>query len=136
MNITLNIVAENPEELQKAIIGLAGITGSTATPQPESAKRSSRGTTKPEKQPDPEPEKQPDPEPKPETTDADLNHDDNEPETIPTVVDLRAKAQEKGTTPEGKKAIKTLLDKFGSKSISDVAEEKRVDFMHALEALK
>ena len=134
MNITLNIVAENPEELQKAIIGLAGMAGSTAAPQPESAKRSSRGTAKPEKQPDPEPEKQPDPEPKTEAPDAELDHD--EPETIPTVVDLRAKAQEKGTTPEGKKAIKALLDKFESKSISDVPEEKRTAFLHALEALK
>lgn len=54
---------------------------------------------------------------------------------IPSVVDLRAKAQEKGKTPQGKKAIKALLDEFGSKSISDVPEEVRVAFMSKLEAL-
>lgn len=54
---------------------------------------------------------------------------------IPTVVDLRAKAQEKGKTPEAKKAIKALLDKFKSKSISDVPEDIRAEFMSELDAL-
>lgn len=57
------------------------------------------------------------------------------PEEIPTVVDLRAIAQEKGKTPEGKKAIKALLDEYESKSISNVPEEKRAAFFAALEGL-
>lgn len=60
-----------------------------------------------------------------------------EPETenIPTVVELRAAAQEKGKTPEGKRAIKALLQEFGSRSISDVPEEKRAAFMARLKEL-
>lgn len=54
---------------------------------------------------------------------------------IPTVVELRAKAQEVGTTPDAKKAIKALLDEFGSKSISDVSEDKRAAFLKRLEEL-
>ncbi|GEO27053.1 hypothetical protein AAC03nite_28380 [Alicyclobacillus acidoterrestris] len=54
---------------------------------------------------------------------------------IPTVVDLRAKAQEKGSTPEGKKAIKALLEEFESKSISAVPEERRAEFLARLEAI-
>lgn len=56
-------------------------------------------------------------------------------DTIPTVVELRAKAQEKGKTPEGKQAIKALLEEFGSRSISEIPEEKRNAFMVALEEL-
>lgn len=51
---------------------------------------------------------------------------------VPTVVELRAKAQEVGTTPEAKKAIKALLEKFGAKSISDVPEDERAYFMAEL----
>lgn len=54
---------------------------------------------------------------------------------IPSVVDLRAKAQEVGKSPEGKKAVKALLNKFNSPSISDVPEDKRVAFMAELEKL-
>ena len=80
-----------------------------------------------------------DPEPKPG-----LKQDDNtqsetsQPtlfENIPDIVELRAKAQEKGKTPEGKKAIKDLLEKYGCQSISTVPEEKRAAFLAELEAL-
>lgn len=129
MNITLNIQAGSPAELQEAIAGLAGIVGSVVTTQPpvqeEKPKRSSRTTSKPEKQQDPEPVNEPE-----ETVD-----ERSEPENIPTVVELRAAAQAKGTTPEGKKAIKALLDEFGSKSISDLPEEKRAAFLARLEEL-
>ncbi|MGM1047630.1 MAG: hypothetical protein ACQEXX_15970 [Bacillota bacterium] len=54
---------------------------------------------------------------------------------IPSVVDLRAKAQEVGKTAEKKKAIKVLLNKFESPSISDVPEDKRIAFMAELENL-
>lgn len=53
----------------------------------------------------------------------------------PNVVDIRKVAQQKGKTPEVKKAIKALLDEFGSKSISDVPEEKRAAFLARLEEL-
>ena len=57
-------------------------------------------------------------------------------EEIPTVVELRAMAQLKGGTADGKKAIKALLNEFESKSISDVPEDKRAAFLQKLEALK
>ena len=56
-------------------------------------------------------------------------------EKIPTVVELRAMAQQKGGTADGKKAIKALLNEFESKSISDVPEDKRAAFLVKLEAL-
>ncbi|ELK41268.1 hypothetical protein D478_14885 [Brevibacillus agri BAB-2500] len=58
--------------------------------------------------------------------------DDSGGDPIPTIVELRARAQEIGKTAEGKKAIKALLDKFGSKSLSDLPEEKRAEFMDEL----
>jgi hypothetical protein len=54
--------------------------------------------------------------------------------SVPTIVELRAKAQEKGTA-KGKDAIKSLLSEFGYESISTIPEEKRADFLTALEAL-
>ena len=135
MNITLHIEAVNPGELQEAIAGLAGIVGgtvSTPLPEPEKPKRISRVAPKPE------PEKQPDSEPVVESGTSEGAAEettDTVKEEIPTVVELRAKAQEKGTTPEGKKAIKALLDKFGAKSISNVEENIRAAFMRGLEAL-
>lgn len=135
MNITLNIQAGSPAELQEAITGLAGIFGEAAAPQlaaaqeePEKPKRATRTTAKPEKPQDPEPVKEQ--EAKDESAES-----TTESENAPTVVELRAKAQEKGTTPEAKKAIKALLEEFGSKSISDIPEEKRAAFLAALEEL-
>lgn len=85
----------------------------------------------------PEPAKEEEPVKKEEDSGSDQGQDDgnDDPLDVPTVVELRAKAQEVGRTPEGKKAIKELLDKFGSKSISDVQENQRVAFMAALEEL-
>lgn len=54
---------------------------------------------------------------------------------IPSVVELRAKAQEVGTTGDKKKAIKALLDKFGFASISNVPEDMRIAFMAELELI-
>jgi hypothetical protein len=136
MNISLHIEAQSPLELQEAITGLAGITGGAAAPQPETekpkrtTKNSEKSVNKSETVPDEtvtvnsEPAEEPTP-----------AEEESSDKYIPTVVELRAKAQEKGTTPEGKKAIKALLDEFGSKSISDVPEEKRASFMSKLEAL-
>ncbi len=142
MNITLNIQADNPGELQEAITGLAGITAGTVDSQPKSekTKKNSRSTTKLTEQPDSKPEEtvdsdkteQPDPEPEttPETTD-----NESEPENIPTIVELRAKAQEKGQTVKGKEKIKALLDKYESPNITGIPENKRVAFLAELEAL-
>ncbi len=54
---------------------------------------------------------------------------------IPSVVELRAKAQEVGKDPAKKPKIKALLNKYGSPNISEVPEEKRAAFMAELEAL-
>lgn len=135
MNITLNIQAGSPAELQEAITGLAGVVGGAATPKIERVTEKKQATSKTEKQPDPKTETQT--KESDELTSEELNQGKPETETeeIPTVVDLRAKAQEKGKTPEGKKAIKALLDEFESKSISDVPEEKRAAFLRKLEEL-
>lgn len=136
MNITLNIVAGSSAELQEAIAGLAGLvvmTGGAATPKPETekSKRGNKATTQTET---------------PTETgtgaesgaaeDTGENPSDKVEENIPTVVDLRAAAQTKGGTPEGKKAIKALLDAFGSKSISDVPEDRRTEFLQKLGEIK
>jgi hypothetical protein len=134
MNITINIVAGSPAELQEAIASLSGMVTNAVAPVTEKAKRVSKDTTKPEKSPDPDQGKQPDPESTPEKMD-EATEETPETEVIPTVVELRAAAQVKGGTLEGKKAIKALLDEFESKSISDVPDEKRAAFLHRLEAL-
>lgn len=134
MNITLNIEAGNPGELQEAIIGLAGMVNGSALPQVEKPKRGSQGTTKPEKQQDTKSDSKPTEDPKTEEGASDETAGTGADE-VPSVVELRAKAQEKGTTPEGKKAIKELLVEFESKSISDVPEDKRAAFLNRLEAL-
>lgn len=135
MNITLNIVASDPTELREAIAGLAGIVTGAPVPTQEK-KRTSKEIPKPEKQPDPDPEKQSEIE---STTESQIleetPEDPTETKEIPTVVELRAAAQLKGQTPEGKKAIKALLDKFESKSISDVPDDKRAAFLTGLEEL-
>jgi|GEM_PF-2974548 len=154
MNITLNIEAGTPAELQEAIVGLAGIVGfvqdgpaiqQTKSDQ-EKPKRNSRTTTKTDKptdsQPDDEEQQSAEQisETEKESAEEVTSHEtgdgpgDSE-EHIPTVVELRAAAQEKGKTPEGKQAIRELLNKFGSKSISDVPEKKRAAFLAELEAL-
>ncbi|BFH13504.1 hypothetical protein WJ0W_006389 [Paenibacillus melissococcoides] len=56
-------------------------------------------------------------------------------EGIPTVEELREVAAAKGKTAEGKKAVKALLDEFGSKNITAVPEEQRAAFLARLKAL-
>lgn len=115
MNITLNIQAENPQELQEAISGLASSMGGASTPEPEKPKRNTK----------PKPEKPAEPDP------VEVNQDDSESVTDEQ---LRAKAIEvakAGNQP----AVKALLDKFGSKSVSAIPEDRRADFMKALEAI-
>lgn len=54
---------------------------------------------------------------------------------IPSVVDLRAKAQQVGQDPKKKPKIKALLDKYGSPNVSEVPEDKRAAFLADLEKL-
>ncbi|MEH7462752.1 hypothetical protein V7166_11925 [Bacillus thuringiensis] len=126
MNITLNIQADNPVELQAAIEGLAkqglvNVTGEAVAKEvvktPKKAQAKKEPTTS---------------EPKKEET---PKVEEKEDIKVPSVVELRSMAQEKGKTPEGKKAIKTLLVEFESKSISNVPEEKRAEFLAELEKL-
>lgn len=69
----------------------------------------------------------------PEEVTADDPVKDTEP--IPDAVTLRAAAQEKAKTPEGKAAIKELLKQYDSKSISTIPEDKRADFLKDVEAI-
>jgi hypothetical protein len=130
MLITLNIQAETPQELQQAIAGLASLNGVAASaPTGTTAPKSSRSTVKPQ-----EPAKEADPvkdeTAEPETTDTGSD------EYVPTVIELRAKSSEVGTTPEGKKAIKALLDKYSSASLSNVPEDERAAFLADLGKIK
>lgn len=145
MNITLNIEAANPGELQEAIVGLAGIVGfvtdgtgiqlPTNKEDGEKPKRGSRSTSKPDKQQAPESktEDKVDNKKADEDSGKSSEEEEGEGEDIPTASELLAKAQQVGTTTEAKKAIKALLEKYESKSISNVPEEKRADFMADLD---
>lgn len=53
----------------------------------------------------------------------------------PSVVELRAKAQEVGKDPANKPKIKALLNKYDSPNISEVPEDKRAAFLAELEKL-
>lgn len=138
MSIQIIINGENAEhallELSAFSAGLTG--GQTVAPAVAEAPKATRtrSTTKPEtvkaepeKQPEPEPETEPEPE-----DDGSEPSDSDAP--IPSVVELRAKAQEVGAA-KGKPAIKATLEQFGSASITDIPEEKRAAFLAALEAL-
>jgi len=120
-NISISVEVKAPE-LAVAIMALAGALGGNyqvpIVQKPADAPKKEKNA---ENKSDPAPASEPNT--TSETTDT---------EEIPTVVDLRAKAQEKGKTPEGKTAIKELLNKFESKSISEVPEEKRAAFLAAL----
>lgn len=133
MNITLNIEAGSSAELQEAINGLAIITGGATAPKvgPEKLKRGNKVATQTETPSENELGIE-----SGAAEDTGETLPDKVEENIPTVVDLRAEAQKHGQTPEGKKAIKTLLVKFGSKSISDVPEDKRMAFLQALGELE
>ncbi|MFK7695377.1 hypothetical protein [Paenibacillus sp. HJGM_3] len=99
--------------------------------KPAQVKEPESSPVQQEEAPPAEPDSQePDPvDPEPETTDG---AEDEGP--IPTPVDLRAKAQEVGADG-GRAEVKALLDKYGSKSISDIPENKRSAFMRDLESL-
>ncbi|MCM3141328.1 hypothetical protein [Brevibacillus sp. MER 51] len=149
MNITLNIEAANPGELQEAIVGLAGIVGfvtdgtgiqlPTNKENGEKPKRGSRSTSKPDKQQASESDSKAEDEveDKKANEDSSKGFEDGEGggQDVPSASELLAKAQQVGTTPEGKKAVRALLDRFESKNISNVPEDKRAEFMAELDLL-
>lgn len=108
-------------------------TSESAKDAQEPAEETAPQTDKPKRQRKPQAEKA-------ERTDApDTKPEPSEPKSsepaAPSVVDLRAKAQEVGTSPQAKKAIKALLDKFDSKSLSEVSEDNRAEFLAELAAI-
>jgi hypothetical protein len=125
LNITINIVAETPEEVLSALAKLVTVSS------PATEKKTSRASKITETKPAPAMEEK-------SVQEAPVEKEatpESEPQVIPSVVELRAAAQQKGTTPEGKKAIKDLLNKYGSPSISAIPEDRRAKFLAALEAL-
>lgn len=110
-------------------------TRNSSTKVQEENKNESPDTKQDTKLPKQKTKPDPVPDPEEETTSDVASEEETIVENIPSVVDLRFKAQEKGKTAEGKKAIKALLTQFESKSISDVPEEKRAAFLAELEKL-
>lgn len=151
MNITLNIEAGNPAELQEAIVGLAGIVGfvtdgatinvpdNAGQEKPKRASRSTAKTDKPTAKQ--EEEQQEDAQAEQEASVDVENGPDSDPggdggEEIPTDVELRAVAAEIGKRGAyAKKAIKALLEKYGVPNITAVPNDKRIAFKRELEEL-
>jgi hypothetical protein len=144
MHFTITINGEG-EELANALRALKSTmdghpvsTGSVTasvdtktTPAPKSRSKAAEKPKEPETEVEPEQTVDPDPEPAVEA-ELDLYEGDNGP--LITVEELRAKAGE--VAKSGKQAeVKALLTKFEAASISALPEDKRSEFMKALEAL-
>ncbi|WP_160045557.1 hypothetical protein [Paenibacillus sp. USDA918EY] len=132
MPVQITINGENATQAIEEFATLsAAFSGQVvATPMVEEPKTRQRKSSATKKE-DPEVKQQDEEEEGKDAGGSDLTEDGE----IPSVVDLRAKAQEVGKSPEGKKAVKALLNKFNSPSISDVPEDTRVAFMAELEKL-
>lgn len=151
MNITLNIEAGNPAELQEAIVGLAGIVGFVTDgptinvpDKEEKPKRASRSAAKSDKPAAKvEEEQQEAAQDDDGASEAAGNDPSDDPDTgpgddedIPTEVELRAVAAEIGKRGAyAKKAIKALLEKYGVPNITAVPNDKRIAFKRELEEL-
>lgn len=130
VQITIN-GADAAESLQELSVLAAAISGQKvstfeATPVKEEKPKRQR-TTKAEAT-----KKQEEPE-KPDVTEDEGG--DTDTGDIPTVEDVREVAQDKGKTPEGKKAVKALLIEFESKNLTTLPEEQRAAFLARLKAL-
>ncbi|MGG4397213.1 hypothetical protein ABEX25_23190 [Paenibacillus thiaminolyticus] len=132
VQITIN-GADAAESIQELSVLAAAISGQKVAPvatpevnQVQEEKPKRQRTTKAEAA-----KKQEEPE-KPDVTEGEGSESE---EDIPTVEELREVASAKGKTPEGKKAVKALLDEFGSKNITAVPEEQRAAFLARLKAL-
>lgn len=126
MSVTININGENATEVLHELRDLAAGLGGTVTPvqeeKPESkpAKRSTeKKATKPIEDVA-EPVKEPEVVSAEETT-----------EDVPTVEELRAKAQ----AVEDKAAVKAMIKEFGAKNITTIPEDRRAEFLARLEEL-
>ncbi len=117
MEISVNIRADHPEELQSILKALAG-----APEIPKTAKSTEKKKAK-ETPPAEEPANEANEKPEPVCDSA----------PIPTDVELRAIAAEKGKADGGKAAIKALLTKYDSPAISKVPEDRRIEFLAELE---
>ena len=125
MSVTININGENATEVLHELRDLAAGLGGTVTPvqeeKPESkpAKRSTeKKATKIEDVAEPVKES--------EDVSADKTTED-----VPTVEELRAKAQ----AVEDKAAVKALIKEFGAKNITTIPEDRRAEFLARLEEL-
>ncbi|MCY9733128.1 hypothetical protein M5X17_05055 [Paenibacillus alvei] len=130
MPVMIQITGENAGQaieefaaLSTAFTGAVSTVTAAAPVQEEKPKR--QRTTKTE----------PKPEATKETESVEKTKDKSTGEGIPTFEDLRAVGKEKGAMPDGKAAIRALLDEFESKSLSEVPDEKRTEFMKRLKAL-
>lgn len=134
MPVTITINGENAAQAieEFATLSASFIPGSAQAPVTATTEE-----PKPRQRKNP-PAKKEEPEEKPADVDSMLKENgegDAESAEVPSVVDLRAKAQEVGKTAEGKKAVKALLNKFESPNISELPEDKRAAFMAELEKL-
>ncbi|MCM3494533.1 hypothetical protein M4D52_13915 [Paenibacillus lactis] len=134
MPVQITINGENAAQAIEEFATLSAAFGGSAAPAPATQEVTKQRTTRKssevkKEQPKEEPEKDP------SQNVADPDDFDGEDIEIPSVVDLRAKAQEVGKDPKKKPAIKKLLEEFDCKAVSDVPEEKRIAFMAALEEL-
>lgn len=121
MHITIDVNVKAPELVQ----AIQMLMGTVKVPATGIKTPAQSGSAQSAVKDEPIQTHSPDPDPEPTA----------EPENIPTVVELRAKAQEKSKIADGKKAIKELLEKFGCTAISKVPEESRAALMVELEAL-
>lgn len=137
--IQITLQAANAADVKQLVYDLAGTM--SGMPQSEIPADTSVSTVQSETSTRTrKPPKKEEPETKPNEVDAEADADEylesaDKGAEIPSVVDLRAKAQEIGQTEAGKKAVKDLLNKFECPNISNVPEEKRLAFMAELEKL-
>lgn len=117
MPITITIEAADAKEVRQLVQDLADtITGMKDEDIPADTKVSTLEQ----------------PEPKDDQEQAE-KQESAKPENVPTVEEIRAKAQALGV---GKKSeIKALLDEFGVKNLSAIPEDHRAEFMSRLEEL-
>lgn len=123
MPVQITINGENAAE---AIREFAVLSAAFTPGREEAAPAEEEKAQKPVNKKPKEEKPAPRPEPGEETT--------TEEPTV-TLVDIRAKAKEKGSTQEGKDAIKALLAKYGVRAVSNVPKKSWDDFFAGLDAI-
>jgi hypothetical protein len=145
MPVLIQINGENAGEAIKELSALAaGIAGRSVTAESTESESVTAApkTEKPSKtrtKPDPTtapPAAPPEPEDEPVNDEPKTDDSDASDEPIPTDVELRELARKIGSQgPEGKAAIKELLNQYGVPNITAMPNEKRIAFKRELEAL-